>query len=99
MREIRRYKNRKYYDVKHAKYINLAAFVNILRNGEDDEIKVLFGDRDMTFETMLSALRVLEIPEQDLFTILMKYPLKEKASIEKEEDISLPENYLNDGAR
>lgn len=36
MRRIKRYKNRKVYDLKDKKYINLEQIVRILASGEDD---------------------------------------------------------------
>ena len=56
MRTIRRYSNRKLYDLKERHYVTLARVAAIIREGEDVQVLEHPSGRDLTAATMAQIL-------------------------------------------
>ena len=49
---IRRYANRKMYDVENSKYISLSELAVVVRNGESIRVTNKYGDKDYTAQVL-----------------------------------------------
>ena len=56
MRRIKKYKNRRLYDVKEAAYINVADLISLILSGEQIEVRAAKSDEDITQAVLLQAL-------------------------------------------
>lgn len=55
-RVIRRYVNRKYYDTRYSRYVNLAEIARAIRSGEDVKVLEVPSRRDLTGSILASIL-------------------------------------------
>ena len=75
IRKIKKYKNRKLYDLKASKYVTLSDIASMLLDGEDITISGLDGEdftREVLFDAMASQIRGI-IPADRIKALLMEY--------------------------
>lgn len=75
MRTIKRYSNRKLYDLQESRYVTLDALAGITRQGEDFQVVDNVSGRDLTAATLAQVIfeeekRVPRIPVAGLVGII-----------------------------
>jgi polyhydroxyalkanoate synthesis regulator protein len=74
MKVIKLYGNRKMYDAESSSYISLLQVINMVRN--DVNFQVIHNDteKDVTQKVLKSALLKIDLPFEDILTIIKKSP-------------------------
>jgi polyhydroxyalkanoate synthesis repressor PhaR len=70
MRIIKKYQNRKLYDMKSNKYITLDQIITLIKNNEEIKIIDQKSDLDITHDTLKKCLLSIYIPYDTIVTII-----------------------------
>jgi len=80
MYRINKHKNRKLYDTITNKYTTMKGIIKLLNPPYEKEIQV-YNEKgeDITKEVLTSALQEMDIPVEELISILTTYRVKSKS--------------------
>lgn len=77
MYRINKHSNRKLYDTIKRKYVTMKGVIDLLEKGKDVQVYDTNGNK-INKEVFHSALQEMDIPEEELISILTTYRVKAK---------------------